>query len=99
MNAFIKRVILGAERRGWLNFLPDRLYLQLMFRASLNKKLDLNTPQTFNEKLQWLKLYDRLPEYSVMVDKVSVRDYIAKTIGEEYLIPCLGVWDFFFFFV
>ena len=50
-------------------------------------------PKTFNEKLQWLKLYNRKPEYTVMVDKYKVREYIAQMIGEEYLIPLLGVWD------
>ena len=61
----------------------------------MKKKLNLKTPQTFNEKIQWLKLYDRNPEYTKMVDKYEVRKYIAETIGEEYLIPLLGVWDKF----
>ena len=55
--------------------------------------LHLDAPQTFNEKLQWLKLYDRKPEYTMMVDKYRVREYIAQKIGAEYLIPLLGVWD------
>lgn len=59
----------------------------------MNKKLDLKKVKTFNEKLQWLKLYDRNPQYIKMVDKYEVREYIAQTIGEEYLIPLLGVWD------
>jgi len=59
----------------------------------MGKKLDLKDPQTFNEKLQWLKLYDRRPEYTMMVDKYLVRNYIAEVLGEEYLIPLLGVWD------
>lgn len=58
-------------------------------------RLNLKNPQTFNEKLQWLKLYDRNPEYTKMVDKYEVRKYIAEKIGEEYLIPFLGVWDRF----
>lgn len=57
------------------------------------KKLNLNDPRTFNEKLQWLKLYNRKPEYTMMVDKYAVRKYIADTVGEQYLIPLLGVWD------
>ena len=61
----------------------------------MGKKLDLENPQTFNEKLQWLKLYDRKGEYTKMVDKYEVRKYIAEKIGEEYLIPLLGVWDKF----
>ncbi len=55
--------------------------------------MSFRNPETFNEKLQWLKLYNRRPEYTMMVDKYLVRDYIAKEIGEEYLIPLLGVWD------
>lgn len=50
---------------------------------------------TFNEKLQWLKLHDRQPEYTTMVDKYEVKKYVAKMIGEQYIIPTLGVWDHF----
>lgn len=73
--------------------LNDKFYLKLMYRLKMNKSLDLRNPVTFNEKLQWLKLYDRKPEYSIMVDKYRVREYIAERLGEEYLIPLLGVWD------
>ena len=59
----------------------------------MNQKLNLDNPQTFNEKLQWLKLYNRKPEYTMMVDKYKVREYVAEQLGEEYLIPLLGVWD------
>ena len=95
MNAFLKRVILGGERRGWFNFLPDRLYLQLMFRANMDQKLDLKNPKTFNQKLQWLKLYDRKPHYTDMVDKYEAKRYVAERIGEQYIIPTFGVWDKF----
>lgn len=73
----------------------DKCFLKLKFRLAMGKKLDLKNPETFNEKLQWLKLYDRKSEYTGMVDKYSVREYIAKTVGEEYLIPLLGVWERF----
>lgn len=53
----------------------------------------MQSPKTFNEKLQWLKLHDRNPLYTIMVDKYKVRDYIKNRIGTEYLIPLLGVWD------
>ena len=59
----------------------------------MGKKLNLKNPKTYNEKLQWLKLYDRKKEYTMMVDKFAVREYIAEKLGEEYLIPLLGVWD------
>ncbi|OLR62720.1 hypothetical protein BHF69_08540 [Anaerostipes sp. 992a] len=77
------------------SILPDEIYLKLLFRGMMDQKLDLEDPKTFNEKLQWLKLYDRNPEYTRMVDKYEVRGYIKDTIGEKYLIPCLGVWDCF----
>ena len=59
----------------------------------MGKPLDLNNPRTFGEKLEWLKLYNRKPEYTIMVDKVKVKDYVAPIIGEKYIIPTLGVWD------
>lgn len=78
--------------RFWWLF-PDKLFLQLRYRFEMGKRLDLMNPNTFNEKLQWLKLYNRKPEYTTMVDKYAVKDYVAKLIGEEYIIPTLGVWD------
>ena len=56
-------------------------------------ELNLENPQIFSEKLQWLKLYNRRPEYTRMVDKYEVKKYVADIIGEEYIIPTLGVWD------
>lgn len=76
-------------------FIPDRLYLKWMFRLKMGYKLNLDNPQTFSEKLQWLKLYNRKPEYTQMVDKYEAKKYVANIIGEEYIIPTLGVWDKF----
>ena len=81
--------------RGLLRFLSDKTFLKRKYKNVFKKKLDLKNPKTFNEKLQWLKLYDRKPEYTMMVDKYEVKKYIAETIGEEYVIPTLGVWDRF----
>lgn len=81
------------DRRGFYNSMDDEKYLKKKFKVIMGKDLDLENPKTFNEKLQWLKLYNRKDEYTIMVDKVAVRDYISKKLGEEYLIPCLGVWD------
>ncbi len=78
-----------------LRFLPDKIYLQLYYFASNKKFMNLKKPQTFNEKLQWLKLYDRNPEYTKMVDKYEAKKYVASKIGEEYIIPTLGVYDKF----
>ncbi len=73
--------------------IPDKLYLQMMYYKHFHKFIDFKNPKTFNEKINWLKLYDRRPEYTQMVDKYTVREYIAERLGEEYLIPLLGVWD------
>ncbi len=78
---------------GKYNNLDDASYLKRAFKCYMGKELNLDSPKTLNEKLQWLKLYNRKPEYTMMVDKYAVRKYIADTIGEEYLIPLLGVWD------
>lgn len=72
---------------------PDEEFLKRKFKLVMGKELDLENPKTFNEKLQWLKLYDRKPEYTMMADKYAVRKYISEKLGEEYLIPLLGVWD------
>ncbi len=75
---------------GWM---PDKMFLKLKFRLWMGKRLNLKNPQTYSEKLQWLKLYNRMPEYTIMVDKVKVKDYVSSVIGDEYIIPTLGVWD------
>lgn len=77
--------------RGKYNSMPDKEYLRRRFKAVFGKELDLDNPVTLNEKLQWLKLYNRRPEYTMYVDKYEVRKYIKETIGEEYLIPLIGV--------
>lgn len=91
----VKSVFLALRQRNLTNWLPDTLYLKLMYRFSFGKKLNLKNPQTYNEKLQWLKLNDRRPEYVEMVDKYRAKFYIGKKIGDEYIIPILGVWDKF----
>lgn len=74
-------------------FLPDAIYLRLIYYLYIGKRLNLKNPKTFNEKLQWLKLHDRNPEYTTMVDKVEAKKWVAERIGEQYIIPTLGVWD------
>lgn len=82
---------LGA--RGLLNWIPDDTYLKIQYRLKLHRKLHLDVPVTMNEKLQWLKLHDRNPLYTELVDKYAVRDHIEKAVGKDILIPLLGVWD------
>lgn len=90
-----KLVLIRLLQANLFRIIPDYLYLKIKFRLKMNKKLDLNNPKTFNEKLQWLKLHDRKPEYTRYVDKYEVRSYIKETIGEEYLIPLIGVYNSF----
>lgn len=86
------RFLINADR-GLYNSMPDDEYLKKCFAVVMGYQLDLDNPQTFNEKLQWLKLYDRKPIYTTMVDKYEVKKYVAVTIGEKYIIPTLGIWD------
>lgn len=74
---------------------PDEIALRLLYRAKIGRGLNLNNPQSFNEKLQWLKLHDRNPLYTTLVDKFAVKQWVADCIGDEYVIPTLGVWDSF----
>lgn len=71
----------------------DSLYLRMLFYCRTGYRLNLKNPKTFNEKLQWLKLYDRKPIYTTMVDKYEAKKYVANIIGEQYIVPTLGVWD------
>lgn len=86
---FRERVMFG------LRFLPDEIYVKLFFFAVTGKRLNLKHPKTFEDKQQWLKLYDRHPEYRDLVDKLKVRDHITRELGEEYLFPLLGTWKRF----
>ena len=101
MNKYLKLLIDRKFRfsifasRGIYNRLSDENFLKKAYKIKMGKSLNLNDPKTFNEKLQWLKLYDRNPLYTTLVDKYEVKKYIADKIGEEYIIPTLGVWDSF----
>lgn len=71
----------------------DEKFIKLLYKLRMNKELDLEDPQTFSEKLQWLKLYNREPIMTTMVDKVEAKKYVANIIGEEYIIPTIGVYN------
>ncbi len=92
---YIKHPIyaVSALLRQSASFIPDKLYLTLLYRCKMGKWIDWKNPQTFTEKIQWLKLYNRKPEYTTMVDKFAVKDHVADVIGCEYIIPTLGVWN------
>lgn len=86
----IQRGLARAGYKGYMNWIPDSLYLKLMFWARLGLKLNYSNPKTLNEKVQLLKLKDRKKEYIKWVDKYSVRQYIEDKIGRDYLIPLIG---------
>lgn len=91
-SGMVFQKLVSKEKLHWMS---DKSFLKLRYKYLVGKRLNLKNPRTFNEKLQWLKLYDRNPEYCKLVDKYEVKKIISDTIGEEYVIPTLGVWDHF----
>lgn len=87
-----KKILIFLASKGIIPY-NDEKYLEFVYQEKMGKKLNLKNPNTFNEKLQWLKLYNRKDEYTKLVDKYQVREYVKAKIGEEYLIPCLGVYN------
>ena len=75
--------------------MPDRLYLKWRYKKLCGRTLNLRNPQRLTEKIQWLKLYNRRLEYTALVDKYEVKKIVAELVGEEHIIPTLGVWDRF----
>lgn len=82
-------------KEKFVNFIDDKKYLELRFKKRMGYIPDFDNPKTFNEKINWLKLHDHKPEYTIMADKFGVKEFIDKTIGQEYIIPLLGVWEDF----
>ncbi len=78
-----------------IRIIPDKLFCQIHYRLSCKDKLDLIHPQTFNEKLNWLKIYDHNPKYSIMVDKYEVKQYVSSIVGDKYIIPTIGIYKHF----
>lgn len=92
----IKAFSLGVGRRVLRKLRPvlsDKNYIKAYFHCKMGRRLNLTNPVSFNEKLQWLKFHDLRPEYSLMVDKCAVKDYVAQKIGEQYVVPTLAVYD------
>ena len=88
-----RKILMQLGERGFFDWMPDKPYLRMIFRSEMGAELNLENPKTFNEKIQWLKLYDRKPLYHQLVDKYEVKQYIADKIGQEYIIPTLGIWE------
>lgn len=78
---------------NFLRFIPDKPYLRFVYYLKTGRRLNLRHPVGFNEKLNWLKLYDQHPEYTALVDKYEVREVIKEKLGDGYMFPLLGVWD------
>ena len=87
-----RKILIYMNSAHLLNPLPDETFLRLLWKARFGSELNLVNPETFNEKMQWLKLYDRDPLLTLMVDKHAVKAYVSPLIGEEHVIPTLGVW-------
>lgn len=90
-----KNILDFLDSRGVFNFMSDEMYLKFMFKLRMHRKLDLENPQYFNDKIQWMKLYNRNSEYTTIVDKYAVKQYVAKIIGNQYIIPTIGMWEKF----
>lgn len=82
-------------QRGIFNWMSDERYLRTAYRIRMGREMNITSPQTYNDKLQWLKLYDRRPLYSKLVDKYEAKKLVAEIIGEQYIIPTIGVWNHF----
>ncbi|MGN0785410.1 MAG: ATP-grasp fold amidoligase family protein [Candidatus Aphodomorpha sp.] len=87
------RLFLLPAMRGWFDRMPDKPYLCCLYRAVFGKKLDLLCPRGFNEKLNWMKLYDRDERYVRLADKYAMRAVVQERVGEGHLVPLLGVWS------
>lgn len=79
--------------KGFFDFLPDSVFLKMRYRLCMGHPLNLDKPKTFTEKIQWLKIHNRKHEQTLMVDKVLAKKYVASKIGEEYIVPTIGVWE------
>ena len=73
----------------------DKSFLSFRFKCAFGYKMDFNNPKTFNEKMQWLKLYNRTSDKTIMVGKKTAKDYVRDICGDDYIIPTLGCWDSF----
>ena len=103
MNKNTLIIILKNPRRafqmladnGLLTWIPDSVFLKIAYYLKLKKRLNIEEPKTFNEKLQWLKLHNRKPEYTRMVDKYEAKKYVTEIVGDLQIIPTIGVWESF----
>lgn len=88
-----KRAFIKLSSSSCLVWVPTPIYLKMYYYAVFRRPLDLTNPKTFNEKLQWLKIHDHNPKYTELVDKFDVKGIVSTIIGEDYIIPTIGVWE------
>lgn len=88
-----RRMFWPLAARGLFDWMPDELYIKCLYRCEMGKKLDLNNPKTFNEKIQWLKLHDHNPEYISWVDKITAKERATEAFGKNHVLETLFVWS------
>ena len=89
--SLICKIIIKMRSMGWC--VPDSFFIPAFYYLKVGERLNVKKPKTFNEKMQWLKLHDHNVKYHDLVDKLSVKDFVADTIGEQYVIKTLAAWD------
>lgn len=81
--------------RGFYKKRDDKEVIDYLFKYKIGRTVDWSNPLTFNEKIQWIKVYDRNPLYTKLVDKIEVKKYVSNILGEKYIVPTIGVFDSF----
>lgn len=89
----IYKIVTALGSHGYLKWMPDKLYIKLYSKRMTGKWINLDNPQTLVEKMQWLKLNNHKPINTKMVDKYESKEYVKNIIGDEYIIPAIGIWD------
>lgn len=87
------KMVQALDSNGLIRWMPDTVFARLSFRGEMGYKLNLDNPCTFNEKLQWLKLFDHRPEYTDLVDKLKAKEIVGKKIGLQHIVPIYGAWN------
>ena len=85
--------VIGLDINGLTKWMPDSMFAKLAFHGLMGEKLNLKDPKTFNEKLQWLKVYDHRPEYTALVDKLKAKEVVGGIIGNDHIVPYYGSWE------
>lgn len=95
MKKILKQIFYEAQFNPLLHLIPDELYLKIHTKITFGYWPNLNEPKLFNEKIHWLKLHNRNPEYIKYVDKYEVKRIVSEKIGSQYIVPTLGIWNTF----